>query len=578
MSYRNPQIIVDRSAEIYAQGVAKMGDIVAQGITNYFDYKNKQKEKVDKEKKTYQIGFNKTEGEFDSSLNEVTSQIKVKPLFEIMQNQGANKLNGGIIEKQAQITYNTNLDKETKAKYKKDVADYNFWEGRVVDVSSTVAADLDIIKQTKGSDYGTSGSIEFLGEGNDKFATMIAGQTLNRKQIPGVEVSDATDGDVIGYNITLDTNNDYIKEAMDSGALQVKPEDIDENGKFKLKWNRNINNWDGSLIVDVPEKADITSYLTTGKVLKDNEISSDFITDTKYNINPIGKTGYQQITPKNYFNPNLITDNEAVQGEFLSYAEGQLSQPTQVILSGLRNNYGENVSSEKWNSMTPEEQANFIVDELNEKAIQNITNTADIKTDLVDKRTGKVVDPSKIKLLAKEAGVTQSQYQKDFLDVKYYTLGKSFNRKEPGENGLTATERTAAKTAKEIAEAAPQVYTDIFKNPESYFKNKKIGGKDVLKVNVSPGSVPADGSEVYPIIELGYKSGTSTAEGEQTVFTNDMIFDLSDPTRVRALIDMLPEGADMKKELKKLVGDNPIDSVSIETFEQTPPIYKGISL
>jgi len=57
-----------------------------------------------------------------------------------------------------------------------------------------------------------------------------------------------------------------------------------------------------------------------------------------------------------------------------------------------------------------------------------------------------------------------------------------------------------------------------------------------------------------------------------------MIFDLSDPSRVRALIDMLPEGADMKKELKKLVGDNPIESVSIETFEQNPPIYKGISL
>jgi hypothetical protein len=143
---------------------------------------------------------------------------------------------------------------------------------------------------------------------------------------------------------------------------------------------------------------------------------------------------------------------------------------------------------------------------------------------------------------------------------------------------LTAAETKAAKTAKEIAETAPRVYTDIFKNPESYFKNKKIGGKDVLKVNVSPGSVPAGGGEVYPIIELGYKSGTSTKGGEQTMFTSDMIFDLSDPTRVRALIDMLPEGADMKKELKKLVGDNPIESVSIETFEQNPPIYKGISL
>ena len=134
------------------------------------------------------------------------------------------------------------------------------------------------------------------------------------------------------------------------------------------------------------------------------------------------------------------------------------------------------------------------------------------------------------------------------------------------------------KTTKEIVEAAPQVYTDIFKNPESYFKNKKIGGKDVLKVNVLPGSVPAGGGEVYPVIELGYKSGSKVAGEEQTIFTTDMSFDLSDPARVRALIDMLPEGASMKKELKKLVGDNPIDSVSIETFEQTPPIYKGISL
>ena len=183
--------------------------------------------------------------------------------------------------------------------------------------------------------------------------------------------------------------------------------------------------------------------------------------------------------------------------------------------------------------------------------------------------------------------ILTDKQKEDFVEAYVdYGLGANYftqeiierTEKAPRPKELTVTERKAAKTAKEIAEAAPRVYTDIFKNPESYFKNKKIGGKDVLKVNVSPGSVPADGGEVYPIIELGYKSGTSTADGEQTVFTNDMIFDLSDPARVRSLIDMLPEGADMKKELRKLVGDDPIESVSIETFEQTPPIYKGISL
>ena len=41
MSYRNPQIIVDRSAEIYAQGAAKTGALFAQGIASYFENKNK---------------------------------------------------------------------------------------------------------------------------------------------------------------------------------------------------------------------------------------------------------------------------------------------------------------------------------------------------------------------------------------------------------------------------------------------------------------------------------------------------------------------------------------------------------
>jgi hypothetical protein len=139
----------------------------------------------------------------------------------------------------------------------------------------------------------------------------------------------------------------------------------------------------------------------------------------------------------------------------------------------------------------------------------------------------------------------------------------------------TATERKTAKTAKEIVEAAPQVYTDIFKNPESYFKNKKIGGKDVLKVEVSPGVSTASDGEVYPVIELGYKSGSKVDGEEQTIFTTDMSFDLSDPARVRALIDMLPENDDIKKEIKKLYTNNPLGV--LVPYEQKP-LLPGLSI
>ncbi len=159
-------------------------------------------------------------------------------------------------------------------------------------------------------------------------------------------------------------------------------------------------------------------------------------------------------------------------------------------------------------------------------------------------------------------------YSKWFFKDLEEKSGNASNYRKIKSDELTATERKEAKKAKEIADAAPQVYTDIFQNTKSYFDDKKVGGKNIVEVTVSPSSVPSDGSKVYPTIQLGYKSGTSTKGGEQTIFTDDMIFNLNDPARVRALIDMLPESADMKKELRKLVGNNPIESVSIDDYDQ----------
>ena len=54
MSYRNPQIIVDRSAEIWAQAATKVGETLATGVDN--DYKAK-KEAEEKKKKIEDYGL-----------------------------------------------------------------------------------------------------------------------------------------------------------------------------------------------------------------------------------------------------------------------------------------------------------------------------------------------------------------------------------------------------------------------------------------------------------------------------------------------------------------------------------------
>ena len=55
MSYRNPQIIVDRSAEIWASNVGTIGNIFANTIDTYLAAKNKANAENKKQIDAYQI-------------------------------------------------------------------------------------------------------------------------------------------------------------------------------------------------------------------------------------------------------------------------------------------------------------------------------------------------------------------------------------------------------------------------------------------------------------------------------------------------------------------------------------------
>lgn len=112
------------------------------------------------------------------------------------------------------------------------------------------------------------------------------------------------------------------------------------------------------------------------------------------------------------------------------------------------------------------------------------------------------------------------------------------------------------KIAEETAET---VLKDMLESPKSYFKDRRINGKKVSDVRIVPSTVGEGGEKEGRTLEIGYESGTSTAGGERTIFTDEMTFDLDDPVRVRTLIDMLPEGDALKTALKKLTGKkNPL--------------------
>jgi len=138
-----------------------------------------------------------------------------------------------------------------------------------------------------------------------------------------------------------------------------------------------------------------------------------------------------------------------------------------------------------------------------------------------------------------------------YLSGKYFLNNKKVvTRTEKVKQPEPPTE--GQRKRKIATETAKTVLKDMFKSPESYFKDRKINGRRVTNVSILPSTV-GTGEEQSNILQLEVEAGTSTAKGEKTVFTEDVTFDLSNPARIRSLIDMLPEGDNFKTALKKLI-------------------------
>jgi len=437
MSYRNPQIIVDRSAEIYAQAVGQIGQIWAQGVQNYFENKKEQQADIDKQNKAYQLGINKTELEYDKSFREATKDIKNESLYALIQDQGRLKLDGsegqlGVIEMETQLKLNSELTKDQRKDYRTKIDDYKRWEDKIVNLTGDVMADLEPLDNLSSSEIGVPGKVEFLGEGNEKFKNYVVGYALKNKKVPGVEAKKSTDGDLLNFDISVNANDPIIKEFINNGALQIKEGNIGKDGKINLKWSRDINTWDGRFLVDIAEGPDIMKSLETANLVDNGNITKAFMSGTDYRVEDIKNTDYQTITPKNYFDPSIITENETVQKEFEAYAYGEIvSQSIDEAVVSLRSNFGAEISRQEWTDMNANEREDFVVDLLNDKAIEEAKGSKlATQTELYDRRNNKVISPDQLKSLAKKANMSERDYIKQNLEIKYYTLGKSFERKK----------------------------------------------------------------------------------------------------------------------------------------------------
>ena len=222
MSYRNPQIIVDRSAEIYAQASAQFGQQLAQGVQNYFDNKKRQAAAVQKKKNAYQLALNDVALNYNKSLNEATEEIDKSTLFGDVQNQAKLRLDGdenniGVIEMATQLKMNPDLDRETRSRYLKSVADYELWEKGIIDKVGATIVDIEPLGDMNAGNIGQG--YDFAGTGNEKFQNMVVSNALANKSFSGIQASKTLNGNMLSVDMVVNPKDKMIQKYVKEGIL-----------------------------------------------------------------------------------------------------------------------------------------------------------------------------------------------------------------------------------------------------------------------------------------------------------------------------------------------------------------------
>lgn len=333
MSYRNPQIIVDRSAEIYA----KMATAGSDAFNQYMKYRSVAAENARKQDERILSVLNKAEESAQSRIDKGIEESKITDPSLIEQTQGllGKYLDEGnigflegmpsVLDMQVAVEIGS-VKGETRREYKKAIQRYKAFENKTIDTAGAYQVQLEEGKNINSSTIQEGYTI--AGVGSEKFVNLSSYLTLNNQEADGVNITRKVDDDgSIVINGTIDTNGEGYKRYVESGLID--PEDgiltyNDENNTASFTWKSLSSNPAKELILKrlkgfdaqeasinaglENEKGDLSKRLYTGERSSRVEIFKD-------------DPSREQDVTKLYIDPSVIEKNVTFRGDAQAFAE-----------------------------------------------------------------------------------------------------------------------------------------------------------------------------------------------------------------------------------------------------------------
>jgi len=333
MSYRNPQIIRDTSAELYGQAAASIGQSLSRGIMTLAATRGQQRKEADADaKRTQQIGYGIQTKAYEKRNKVYSELLKKEPgLAEQFKKQtesllmGNDEIGMGAIEARTILATGQNLSVQEKQDLQGIVNRYEVFQNGLQGNAGKILAETELYNNTSPADfdnkYRWSGSNQY-----ERTASQFAAAALSDQEIPGARYekklyTPTKDGEqVVGIKVFVDPNDPANKGKFDDEIMYPR----NQNGEVEIEWKKDLNKWDEGLLEEIVASPDSNALFKNAGITNDkNQWNEDqFLSAQGKSITIKGVKGQDITTLSRDINASGWTNNKVLQDEIKSKAAG----------------------------------------------------------------------------------------------------------------------------------------------------------------------------------------------------------------------------------------------------------------
>lgn len=378
MSYRNPQVILDRSADMYIKSFQESSAAFSNRFKEIQEAKQKEQALVEKQRQAKQLYKNKATLEYLKELNEVSSSIKDPDFLQQFKQTAIDLLetgepyihdgveyNIGAIDAQTELALNPELTSAQRIAYSNIVSNAQSYQTTTLNQTGKIISGLTPLKEQKAFDIGNfdgTNGFDILGEGKEEYQNLVVAEALlNRngsngvhKKLERVRQDDGSYKNIMNVSVQMDTNSEAWKALKDAYDL----EDSDAN----FIWSRDVDKWaDGEgLITKLPELIDTNDALRTSGFLNDQDTPTGKGFNSKSIISITDQGDDEIVTTERHFNVEMLTNDITYSSMLDSKAKGLLQLPLDEQLKYIKYNLGKSYTKDEWVSMSQPDKVSFI--------------------------------------------------------------------------------------------------------------------------------------------------------------------------------------------------------------------------